>query len=97
MALDHRYSSQTGTPSSTTAGTGATASDFIPQVSAQQQSPQFLSSFAVWPYLFPAYGLFHLAASLEVGAKVPDWYQLIRAAVMVTAQVEDLVSLSCAW
>ncbi|KAI1787875.1 hypothetical protein LXA43DRAFT_1064046 [Ganoderma leucocontextum] len=55
-----------------------------------EQSPQFLSSLMVWPYLFPAYGLLRLATSLEVEVKLPEWYQLIRAAVVVTAKVEDL-------
>ncbi|KAI1787855.1 hypothetical protein LXA43DRAFT_1064031 [Ganoderma leucocontextum] len=31
-----------------------------------------------------------LATSLEVEVKLPEWYQLIRAAVVVTAKVEDL-------
>ena len=46
----------------------------------------------VWPYLFPAYSLLPLATGLQVEVKVPDWYQLIRTAVVVTAQVKDLVS-----
>ena len=76
-------------------GVGTTASDTMQKMPARQPSSQFLTSATVWPYLFPAYGLFHLAAGLEVGVKVPDWYQLIRAAVVVTAKVEDLVSVCC--
>ena len=60
-----------------------------------QQPTQFLTSLMVLPYLYPAYGLFHLATSLQVGFQIPEWYQLIRAAVVVTAKVEDLVSLCC--
>ncbi|PIL32276.1 hypothetical protein GSI_05521 [Ganoderma sinense ZZ0214-1] len=55
-----------------------------------QRSSQFISSLMVLPYLFPAYGLLQLATSLEVGSSLPEWYQLIRAAVVVTAKVEDL-------
>ena len=60
-----------------------------------QLLPQSLSSFTVWPYLFLAYGLLPLVAGLQVEVKVPDWYQLIHAAIVVTAQVEDLVSPHC--
>ncbi len=52
-----------------------------------------ITPLMVWPYLFPAYGLHHLANSLEVDVRVPDWDQLIRAAVILTAKVEDLVSV----
>ena len=46
----------------------------------------------VYPYLYPAYGLAYLANELSIAAKAQEWIQTIRAAVFLTALVEDLVS-----
>lgn len=46
----------------------------------------------VYPYLYPAYGLAFLANDLGIGSAVQEWNQTIRAAVLLTAMVEDLVS-----
>ena len=43
--------------------------------------------------MFPAYGLARLADSLVVGVKIPEWTQVVRAAIILTARVEDLVSV----
>ena len=52
----------------------------------------FLSMTIVYPYLYPAYGLARLANELSIAVKVQEWNQTIRAAVVLTALVEDLVS-----
>ena len=52
----------------------------------------FLSMKLVYPYLYPAYGLAYLANELNVRVKVQEWNQAVRAAVALTAMVEDLVS-----
>ena len=51
----------------------------------------FLSDDAVRPYTYPAYRLAHLADHLKLEAKVQQWNQTIRAAIVLTAMVEDLV------
>lgn len=51
-----------------------------------------LSDNIVLPYTYPAYRLAHLADYLRLGVKVAQWNQAIRAALVLTAMVEDLVS-----
>ena len=58
--------------------------------------PLSLSDEIVRPYTYPAYGLAHLADYLNLRVKVPEWNQTIRAALVLTAMVEDLVSLDFA-
>lgn len=53
---------------------------------------QSFNTVNVYPYMFPAYGLVGLTDSLVVGVKIPDWTQVVRAAIILTARVEDLVS-----
>ena len=55
-----------------------------------------LSDKIIRPYMYPAYRLAHLADYLNLGFKVPQWNQTIRAALVLTAMVEDLVSLNFA-
>ena len=65
--------------------------DVAQQGSASANMP-FLSMTIVYPYLYPAYGLARLANELSIAVKVQEWNQTIRAAVVLTALVEDLVS-----
>lgn len=54
----------------------------------------FLGMSVIYPYLYPAYGLARLANDLDIGVKVQEWNQTIRAAIVLTAMVEDMVSLN---
>lgn len=52
----------------------------------------FLSDDIVRPYTYPAYRLAHLANHLRLGVHMQQWNQMIRAALVLTGMVEDLVS-----
>ncbi|KAI1782720.1 hypothetical protein LXA43DRAFT_1068339 [Ganoderma leucocontextum] len=87
--LTNRPSAQgTGTRNSGNAG----ASGAVSQAKGKMKdvSSQSFSTFDVYPYMFPAYGLARLADNLIVGVKVPEWTQVVRAAIILTARVEDL-------